>query len=185
MNLTRAYKTVTAVFDEAEGEYPLEERVKNTFGLRHRSFETPFRVGPIEYLVSFNQYNPEVPDWGVSFRYVGMVGIERELLKYFSNLFNRKITPQDLIKLNAEFHERSANILGLGNAGEVFGTVMTIVRDFVQKENPRCVYLTAEEPKRQRLYKNMIQKGRFLPGWDLTHEVGPESFKLCNPRVQV
>lgn len=57
-------------------------------------------------------------------------------------------------------------ITGSGNAAQVFGTVVSILKEFLfRRPDITTLRFTAEEPSRQALYKRMI--ARLLPGWSL------------------
>jgi len=50
------------------------------------------------------------------------------------------------------------DIIGSGNAYEVFATLNSIIIDFIKIRKPDTLEFTAEEPSRQKLYKRMVIK---------------------------
>lgn len=57
-----------------------------------------------------------------------------------------------------------------GNAGIVFGTVIHIIKDFINKTQPKLIKFEAKEPNRQRLYSKMLRLFR-QPNWKVTEKV--------------
>lgn len=49
-------------------------------------------------------------------------------------------------------------VTGTGNTGAVFGTVIEIIKQFIQRINPKAIKFEAKEPSRRKLYKSMIAK---------------------------
>ena len=67
-------------------------------------------------------------------------------------------------------------VTGTGNAAEVFGTVVDILKTFLadKKDSVRRLTFAAKEGSRQGLYAKMVK--RLLPNWDMSHH--GESFTV-------
>lgn len=65
-----------------------------------------------------------------------------------------------------EFRANRADITGSGNAFAVFSTVLNILQDFIQNENPNQLILSAKEKSRRKLY-DRIAKKLASDSWDL------------------
>lgn len=80
-------------------------------------------------------------------------------------------------KVSVSFFARGENnmpkneITGTGDSRKVFGTVISIVKDYVSKHQPNILVFSADndEPSRIKLY-NMLasQAGKVLPGYNFT-----------------
>ena len=73
-------------------------------------------------------------------------------------------------------------VTGTGNAAEVFGTVVDILKTFLadRKGAVRRLTFAAKEGSRQGLYAKMVK--RLLPSWDLQHY--GESFTVTKPGLE-
>jgi hypothetical protein len=73
-------------------------------------------------------------------------------------------------------------VTGTGNAAEVFGTVVDIMKSFIADKGDKIRRLTfaAKEGSRQGLYAKMVK--RLLPSWDLQHHGG--SFTVTKPGIE-
>jgi len=49
-------------------------------------------------------------------------------------------------------------VLGTGNQGKVFSTVMKAMKDLIAKEKPAVIQFSAEEHSRMKLYQRMVKK---------------------------
>ena len=69
-------------------------------------------------------------------------------------------------------------VTGTGNAAEVFGTVVDILKTFLadKKDSVRRLTFAAKEGSRQGLYAKMVK--RLLPNWDMSHN--GESFTVTS-----
>ena len=66
------------------------------------------------------------------------------------------------------FRPDKIGLTGTGNSRKVFGTVVKIVQDFIEKRKPNAIYFTADtsEPSRIRLYDTMVsQVDKALPDY--------------------
>lgn len=86
--------------------------------------------------------------------------------------FTAYSVPEDPSDWEIEFRDarqdaKSAfGITGSGNAAQVFGTVVDILREFLaSRPDVTILRFSAEEPSRQALYKRMLS--RLLPKWDV------------------
>lgn len=64
-------------------------------------------------------------------------------------------------------------VTGEGNAAEVFSTVVSIMRDFLNSkysDNVTSLMFTAKEPSRKKLYAAMIK--RLIPNWETSQDGG-------------
>ena len=80
--------------------------------------------------------------------------------------------PEDPSDWEVEFRDARPDspskfgITGSGNAAQVFGTVVEIIREFLaRRPDVTTLRFSAEEPSRQSLYKRMLS--RLLPEWDV------------------
>jgi len=49
-------------------------------------------------------------------------------------------------------------IIGTGNQGKVFSTVLDLLKKFAKNIKPQKIAFTADEPSRMKLYKRMVTK---------------------------
>lgn len=66
------------------------------------------------------------------------------------------------------FRPDKTTLTGTGNSAKVFGTVVKIVKEFLEEQEPKALYFTGEgsEPSRIRLYDRMIsQVDKELPDY--------------------
>jgi hypothetical protein len=173
MNLTHDYRTVRAIFEEPEDEPhywedPHDEGV----------YKSHFQVGPVIYYVKLSHYGHICL---VSFGYQDMVGTTEFLTKYLSGIFKREVTSIELDDLKNRFERNKSGILKLGNASSVFGNVLAIVRDFVNKHDISCLRFTSIQESRTDLYRAMIK--RFAPSWKLEEDNSGSAtrFSICKP----
>jgi len=73
----------------------------------------------------------------------------------------------DFMSSNPNGRRNAFDITGDQSASSVvFGTVIKVINDYVNKRRPDIVIFTAEEPSRIALYKRLIQ--RFAPNANVT-----------------
>jgi hypothetical protein len=99
---------------------------------------------------------------------------------HFSAIQSEDEAPRDW---DVEFKDPAAfspyGITGSGRSAEVFSTVVSILKDFINKKGKsiRRLLFAAKEGSRQDLYAKMAK--RLLPGWHLTQD--DEYFILTRP----
>ncbi len=99
---------------------------------------------------------------------------------HFSAIQSEEEAPGDW---DIEFKDPAAfspyGITGSGRSAEVFSTVVSILKDFIDKKGKsiRRLLFAAKEGSRQDLYAKMAK--RLLPGWHLTQD--DEYFILTRP----
>ena len=76
-----------------------------------------------------------------------------------------------------KFRPDKTTLTGTGNSRKVFGTVVKIIKDFLEQQEPNALYFTAtgSEPSRLRLYDTMLsQVDKELPNYyaDRTLDLG-------------
>lgn len=76
----------------------------------------------------------------------------------------------------------SFGITGDGNSAQVFGNVISIMKEFLKHERVGALYFSAEEPSRVKLYRALAK--RFLSDWELVFDDGYE-FIYKKPSAKV
>ena len=83
--------------------------------------------------------------------------------------------------VNHEFTKSRYGITGTGNSSLVMSTVVSILKEFLQKYQGKVdkLIFSAAEQSRRDLYARMIR--RLLPSWKFEQKVG--DFTLTNPQL--
>jgi hypothetical protein len=67
-------------------------------------------------------------------------------------------------------------ILGTGNQGKVFSTILAAIKNFTKSVKPTRLHFSAEEPSRMKLYKRMVT--RLAPSLGYKPEMTGDYFQL-------
>lgn len=76
----------------------------------------------------------------------------------------KKTNSSTLEKIKGKNLKDTHSILGTGNQGKVFSTVLSAIKEFVKNIKPEYIYFTASEPSRIKLYKRILKP--------LSHQLG-------------
>lgn len=179
MKLTSDYCHVTALFNTPpEGEIEYGEYPGNIL-------KANFEVGHFTYAISFTPTDDRGEGVYVKFRLIDINVSDEELVEMMSKLkmgfFNKdgiRKQKQSMSLKEAEdlkhkvlkdYAVSELEIMG-SSAIKVFGTVLSIIKDYIRKYRTKCVIVSAASEDRFRLYQRMVKSAfprariEILPG---------------------
>jgi hypothetical protein len=173
MNLTREYREITAVFDSPV-KFSEEMRTVNKAKKQVHIYRT-FLVPPFEYEVLFREPSDR-PDgtYIVSFKLIDIHAEGEELARILTKILKKPVSPGA-----APLMKKLVNpmgILGVGSSSKVLGTVIQIMRNFVNEHRARCLVFAAVEESRQDLYRRMAN---VLGRGHRVSEIRPGVIQIC------
>jgi hypothetical protein len=174
MILTRDYKPVFAAFNTPEGfeliaDYPGVYRYK-------------FTVWPFEYNSSFTSVDGSGELWEVVFLLVDVLDPSPRLRDYLQGVYHKEISMDELPGIIEGIKRRPMSNLNLGQEKQVFSTLFQTMGDFVNRENPRCLYMSSANEKKFRVYQNMAR--RYMPNWEMSENSDFETgMTLCRREI--
>lgn len=62
------------------------------------------------------------------------------------------------------------DITKTGDQYKILSTIIDITKQFIKEHNVSCMYLSAAEPSRMKLYKKMVKT--LLPTWSTQYDIG-------------
>lgn len=106
-----------------------------------RKWVGSFEIGDIPYRLFFSSDTSDGSEWELSFSI---------------DIYGGKRIPSSL-KNKVAGHTKFG-VLGTGNQGKVFSTVMKAMKELTTKMKPKVISFSAEEISRMKLYKRMVAK---------------------------
>jgi len=117
--------------------------------------------------------------WPAVFAYNTAFGVDNYALK---KVLSKTKNPA-LEKFKDKGWVKTHGILGTGNQGLVFSTVITGIKEFIKSKKPEYITFSAEEPSRIKLYRRMSKTiGRAI-GMKLVYDNSGE-FILQNTKAK-
>jgi hypothetical protein len=176
MQLSPEYYRVRAILQE-----PAQVILKE----RRYTVHADFRVGFAEYRATFTGSSPSPrrgDEYSVDFYLLNLHGSNRELQEYFSRIFKRPIKIEQVPDIKEQMLSHATGILKLGNVGQVFGAMITTIRNFAEKYHPSQILFSATGESRVSLYKKIIS--RYLPDGKIDITGGKDSavFRISFPQ---
>ena len=86
----------------------------------------------------------------------------------------QKSTNPALQKMKSNSWADTHGILGTGNQGKVFTTVLAGIQEFVKSVKPEFIFFSADEPSRVKLYRRMSKTIGKKIGMKLVHDKSGE-----------
>jgi hypothetical protein len=136
---------------------PVQEDIQYDF--QGGMYRSEFNVGPFLYGIYFVPIGKSSAD--VEFELIDIEATDEELVQIISQIEKRPVSLGEARYIERQILDTNSHgLLNLGGTYslKIFGTVLRIIQNYVQKNKVKCIHFTSASPGRTDLYSRMMKR---------------------------